>query len=246
MSEQIAIFGATSGIAEQTARRYAERGAELFLFARNREKAEAVANDCRVRGASSAEVIEADLAKPGGHAKLIQNLRASAPNLRKVLVAYGTLPDQEKVQDDYGEIRAAFKVNALSVISLLTELLNTHSSSEPLTVGVITSVAGDRGRKSNYVYGAAKGALSLYLQGLRNRHFGSSVKIVDIRPGFVDTPMTAHLEKGPLFASAEKVAAGIVKALDRGGDIVYLPWFWRWIMLIIRSIPETIFKRLSI
>ncbi len=132
------------------------------------------------------------------------------------------------------------------MISLLTELLNTHSSSEPLTVGVITSVAGDRGRKSNYVYGAAKGALSLYLQGLRNRYYGSSVKIVDIRPGFVDTPMTAHLEKGPLFASAEKVAAGIVKALDRGGDIVYLPWFWRWIMLIIRSIPETIFKRLSI
>ena len=123
---------------------------------------------------------------------------------------------------------------------------NRFEAQESGTLVAISSVAGDRGRQSHYVYGAAKGGLSIFMAGLRNRMHAKGVKVITVKPGFVDTPMTAHMKKGPLFASADTIGAGIVKAIDRGSDVVYLPWFWRWIMLVIKLIPEALFKRLSL
>jgi len=114
------------------------------------------------------------------------------------------------------------------------------------TIAVITSVAGDRGRQSNYVYGSAKGMVSTFLQGLRNRLYRAGINILDIKPGFVDTPMTIDFKKGPLWVSPEKIAEGIVEAIDKQKTEVYLPWFWKFIMLIIKLIPESIFRKMKL
>jgi short-subunit dehydrogenase len=132
------------------------------------------------------------------------------------------------------------------VIALATVLANRFEAQRSGSIAVISSVAGDRGRQSNYVYGAAKGAVTLLLQGLRNRLSKSGVQVLTIKPGFVDTPMTAEFKKGALWAKPDDIAHGIVSAIDRRRDVVYLPGFWRLIMLIIRHIPEPIFKRMSL
>ncbi len=134
----------------------------------------------------------------------------------------------------------------MSVISLLTHLGNRFEAQRHGAIAVISSVAGDRGRLSNYVYGTAKGAVSIFMQGLRNRLYKSGVNVLTIKPGFVDTPMTAQLPKGALWAQPDHIAAGIIKAIDSGKTVVYLPGFWRLIMLIIKSIPESVFRRLSL
>lgn len=132
------------------------------------------------------------------------------------------------------------------MVSLLTLLANRLEAQKSGTIAVISSVAGDRGRSSNYVYGTAKGAVSLFLQGLRGRLHPSGVRVLTIKPGFVDTPMTADVKKNALFASPEGIAKGIVSAIDRGREVVYLPSFWRGIMLMIRAVPEPLFKRLKL
>jgi short-subunit dehydrogenase len=139
-----------------------------------------------------------------------------------------------------------FTTNAISYMALMTRLANVFEAQKWGCLAVISSVAGDRGRGSNYVYGAAKGAVSLFAQGLRNRLSKSGVVVVTIKPGFVDTPMTAHLKKNPLFAKPAPVGRRIYTAMLRGESVVYVPWFWWWIMLIIRNIPEAIFKKLSL
>ncbi|MCG8081658.1 MAG: SDR family NAD(P)-dependent oxidoreductase, partial [Candidatus Thiodiazotropha taylori] len=139
-----------------------------------------------------------------------------------------------------------FEVNALTTISLLTNLANYFEAQQRGSIVVISSVAGDRGRQSNYVYGAAKGAVTIFLQGLRNRLTKSGVNVLTVKPGFVDTPMTADFPKGALWASSEKVAQDINKAIDAQKSVAYVPWFWRYIMLIIKSIPEMVFKKLSL
>jgi decaprenylphospho-beta-D-erythro-pentofuranosid-2-ulose 2-reductase len=154
------------------------------------------------------------------------------------LIAHGTLPDQGACQASFDTARREFEVNALSVLSLLTLAANRFEQQRSGTIAVISSVAGERGRQSNYLYGAAKGAVSLFLQGLRNRLSKSGVQVVTILPGFVDTPMTADFPKGPLWAQPDAVARDIVRAIEGGRDVLYTPWFWRWIMLIIRTIPE--------
>ena len=138
------------------------------------------------------------------------------------------------------------QTNALSVISLLTLLANHFEQQRHGCIAVISSVAGDRGRQSNYVYGTAKGALSIFLQGLRNRLHKSGVQVLTVKPGFVDTPMTASLPKGPLWATPEKVAEDIDKAIENKRNVLYTPSFWFLIMAIIKSVPESIFKRLSL
>jgi short-subunit dehydrogenase len=136
--------------------------------------------------------------------------------------------------------------NCISVISLLTHLANYFEKQRSGCVAVITSVAGDRGRQSNYVYGAAKGAVNIFLQGMRNRLSKVGVTVLTIKPGLVDTPMTAGLPKNFLFADPAVVGTRIFNAIMRGKEIVYVPWFWRWIMLIIRTIPESVFKRMKL
>jgi decaprenylphospho-beta-D-erythro-pentofuranosid-2-ulose 2-reductase len=244
---KILIVGATSAIAQAAARLFAARGDRLFLAARNPGRLDIVRQDLAARGGASVGVLAIDATDRGRHEALLDAAEQAMDGLDTVLIAHGVLPDQKAAEQSVERMLADIDTNALSVLSLLTPVANRFEARRAGTIAVISSVAGDRGRKSNYVYGAAKGMVTIFLQGLRNRLAASGVAVITIKPGFVDTPMTAHLEKGgPLWASPEAVAAGIVAAIDRGRDVVYLPWFWQVIMLIIRHIPERIFKRLSL
>jgi decaprenylphospho-beta-D-erythro-pentofuranosid-2-ulose 2-reductase len=164
-----------------------------------------------------------------------------------VLIAHGTLSDQAQCQTSVDALRHEFDVNAVSTMALLTLLANRLEAQRHGTLAVISSVAGDRGRQSNYAYGSAKAAVTAFLAGLRQRLAKANVDVLTIKPGFVDTPMTAGIaNKGALWAQPDAIAAGIVKAIERRRNIVYLPWFWRWIMLVIRHIPEPLFKKLKL
>ncbi|MFR0689047.1 SDR family oxidoreductase [Enterobacterales bacterium AE_CKDN230030158-1A_HGKHYDSX7] len=244
--KKILIVGATSAIAEATARRFATRGAELFLLARNQERLASLAEGLTACGASAVHSASFDASDFSRHQGALAAALETLGGLDLVLIAHGTLGDQKACEQDAAATLSELNTNALSVISLLTPLANYFEKQGHGSIAVISSVAGDRGRQSNYVYGTAKGALSIFLQGLRNRLFKSGVQVLTIKPGFVDTPMTAAFPKGPLWATPEKVAGDIDKAIARGKDVLYTPGFWCLIMAIIRSIPELIFKRLSL
>ncbi|MCK0769398.1 SDR family oxidoreductase [Chromohalobacter canadensis] len=246
---RVILFGATSAIAEQTARQLVAQGASLYCVGRNRDKLMALIDDLKVRASDQQQIdgCVADLTDSDQHARLIDAGERALGGIDGVLIAHGTLPDQQACQADVDKTRQEIETNALSVISLLTLLANRLEQQQHGVIAVISSVAGDRGRQSNYVYGAAKGMVTLFLQGLRNRLAKASVDVVTIKPGFVDTPMTAELDKGgPLWAKPEQIATGIIKAMQKGKGEVYLPWFWWGIMLIIKHIPEAIFKRMSL
>ncbi|GAC1675319.1 MAG: SDR family oxidoreductase [Ktedonobacteraceae bacterium] len=238
------IIGATSAIAHETAKRFAKDGAHLFLVARSAEKLAIVADDLKVWGAKSVETFVLDLNELELHEQMLEQAISTLAGLDVLLIAHGTLGDQQKCQLSVAETMRELHTNALSVISLLTIAANYVERRG--TIAVISSVAGDRGRKSNYVYGTAKAAVTTFLQGLRNRLAASGVTVLTIKPGFVATPMTAGLKQGPLFASSATVGKGIYTAIQKRRDVVYLPAFWRAIMLVVRLIPETVFKRLSI
>ncbi|MBX7136664.1 MAG: SDR family oxidoreductase [Oligoflexia bacterium] len=243
---KIAVFGATSAIAQAACRIWAGRGAEFLLAGRSADRLEAVKGDLTVHGAQTVVVCCCDLSDTSRHAEIIEQGERAIGPFDLVLIAYGTLPDQALAETDFLQAQNAINTNFLSVVSLLTELAKRMETRHSGTLAVISSVAGDRGRQSNYVYGAAKGGLSIYLAGLRNRLFHKGVKVLTIKPGFVDTPMTAAIKKGPLFVKPAVLGAGIVRAVDRGSDVAYLPWFWMPIMWIIRSIPEGVFKRMRL
>jgi hypothetical protein len=244
--QKILIVGATSAIAIEVARLYAKRGDALCLVARDGEKLAAVAADLRVRGAAAVHALMLEANDFDRHEAVLAAAVEQLGGLDAALIAHGTLPDQKACEASVAVAIAELNTNAISVIALATLLANRFEAQRRGTLAVIGSVAGDRGKQSNYLYGAAKGAVGVFLQGLRSRMFKVGVSVVTIKPGFVDTPMTAAFKKGPLFASAAAVAAGIVKAMDRGTPVVYLPWFWRYIMLIINSIPEKIFRKLAL
>jgi decaprenylphospho-beta-D-erythro-pentofuranosid-2-ulose 2-reductase len=240
---RILIVGATSAIAEATARLFAADGNRLCLAARKVARLTAIAEDLRIRGATQVETVALDANDFSQHNPVLSHAVQAMGGLDTVLIAHGTLPDQQACQASVGATLEAFTTNALSVIALLTLVANRFEQQGSGTIAVISSVAGDRGRQSNYVYGAAKGAVSTFTQGLRNRLARTGVMVVTIKPGFVDTPMTAAFKKGPLWATPEAVARRIHRAMAKGEDVVYTPWFWRWIMAIIKVVPESIFKR---
>lgn len=242
----ILIIGATSAIAQEFISLGLAKGDHLFLVARNSDNLRVLVQDFQIRYGERVPFLIADLNDFAGHEMILSAALKELGTVDTVLVAHGTLGNQATAERDFGAAELEYRTNFLSVVSLLTLVAATFEAQRRGTIAVISSVAGDRGRQSNYIYGSAKGALSIYLAGLRNRLFASGVKVVTIKPGFVDTPMTAHLKKGVLFASARKVAAGIYAAIERDKDVVYLPFFWRWIMLIIRLIPERIFKRFKL
>lgn len=244
--QNVIIVGATSTIAEQTARCFAADGATLLLVGRSEDRLSTMMGDLTVRGAQRVESIVLDVTDIDAQSAMFDNASATLDTIDVVIIAYGTLPDQLACQTDVKQALKEFYINGTSVISLLTIAANVLEQQGSGTLAAITSVAGDRGRQSNYLYGAAKGAVSLFLQGLRNRLARQGVNVLTIKPGFVDTPMTAEFKKGILWASPETVAKGIYKAISKKRDVVYLPWFWRWIMLVIVSIPERIFKRLGL
>lgn len=244
MSKHILIIGASSAIAEAVARDYAVQGHRLYLMARNESRLTTMAHDLRIRGASEVTVATMNVDDFTTHASSIEKAYEVLKQIDIVLIAYGTLPDQKAMEKSASDTIATCNTNALSVISFLTILANRFEENKSGTLAVITSVAGDRGRQSNYVYGASKAMVSVFLQGLRNRLFHSNVNVLDIKPGFVDTPMTAHIKKeGPLWAQPEAVAKDIVSAIEKKKDVLYTPFFWRYIMLIIRNIPEVMFKK---
>lgn len=244
--KKVLIIGATSAIAEATARLYAAEGARLFLVARGAEKLAALAADLRARGAAEALAETLDVNDLDRHEAALAQADEALGGIDVALIAHGTLPDQKACEASFELTLQELQTNALSTLSLLTHLANRLEPRGSGTIAVVSSVAGDRGRQSNYVYGTAKGAVTLFLQGLRNRLARTGVRVLTIKPGFVDTPMTADFPKGPLWAQPAQIARGIKKAEEKGRDVVYLPGFWRLIMLVIRNIPEGIFKRLSL
>ena len=245
MSKRVAILGATSAIAEATARLYARDGATMVLAGRNSAKLEAIAADLKLRGAANVRSVTGDLADSTAQDAIFAALSGDGA-FDIVLIAYGTLGDQAASQDDPTATAAMLHGNFISVTGWLIRCTNLMRAKGG-TIAVISSVAGDRGRRSNYVYGAAKGALSRYIEGLQHRFAGTALRVIDIRPGFVDTPMTAGITKdGPLWTRPEQVARDIQRAIAKGSPLVYTPWFWRFIMLIIRNLPRTIFNRMSV
>jgi len=243
---KIAILGATSTIAHETAKYFAKDNAEFFLVARSAEKLETIANDLKVRGAKRVDISIMNLADIDRHQALLDETVTTLEHIDVLLIAHGTLGNQQLCERSVTETLKEFTNNCTSVISLLTIFANTFEQQKSGTIAVISSVAGDRGRQSNYVYGTAKAAITAFLQGLRGRLAKAGVHVLTIKPGLIDTPMTAELKKGPLMASARGVGEGIYKAIQRKKEVVYLPAFWLPIMLIIKSIPEGIFKRLPI
>lgn len=245
MSEAVLILGATSAIARATAAAFAARGAALYLASRDLDELRRIAADIHLRYGVEVRHGLFDAEATESHAVFMQSVIEAMHGITGVVLAFGYLGDQQEARD--------FKMGEKIIVSNFTGAASilSHCANyfEPLHRGFIigiSSVAGDRGRQSNYVYGAAKGALSLYLQGLRNRLFASGVRVITIKPGFVDTAMTYGLPGLFLVASPQAIGERIVAALGKSSDVVYLPWFWRYIMLIIKHIPEHIFKRMKL
>lgn len=245
-SETIVVFGATSAVAQELARIHAGSGDSMVLIARNSERLNSVAADLRVRGAPQVECLCSDLDNIQEHPNLLKKVEEKCTGIVKYYFLYGALPDQKACEASWDATHSALTTNFLSVVSLLTQIANKMEKETNRGLIVVSSVAGDRGRQSNYIYGTAKGALSIFLQGLRNRLYQSNCSVTTIKPGFIDTPMTRDFKKGALWATPEKVAQDIYNASCKGKNEVYTPGYWRLIMLIINNIPETIFKRLSL
>lgn len=242
----VIVIGATSAIAEATARRYAARGARLFLVARDRAKLADIAADLRVRGAVDVGQATLDVNRLDAHAEVLDQAWQLLQSVDVVLIAHGTLPDQAACESSVETALAEFATNGTSTIALMTALAPRLEAQGRGTLAVISSVAGDRGRQSNYLYGAAKAAVSTFASGLRQRLAKVGVNVLTIKPGFVDTPMTRDFPKGALWAKPDAIAIGIVRAADRGRSVVYVPFFWLPIMLIICHVPEFIFKRIKL
>jgi short-subunit dehydrogenase len=244
---KIVIIGATSAIAEASARLFAHCGDQLFLVARNQAQLNGITADLKMRGSPIVANFVMDANDFDKHALMLDAARQALGNFDTVLIAHGTLSDQEACQKSVALTMQEIKTNALSVIALLTPVANLFEQQGRGTIVVISSVAGERGRESNYVYGSAKAMVTAFMSGLRQRLHKSGVTVLTIKPGFVATPMTEHLElPARLTASADAVAREIERAINRRKDVVYTPWFWAPIMQIIRGIPEFAFKRTKI
>ena len=243
---KILVLGATSGIAEATCRIWAQQGASLFLVARNAEKLAAVAADLKTRGASYVDTAVADLDDTDQHPALLAHAINSLTGMDIAYLAHGVLGDQTAAEQDFHVAAHILHTNLISAVSLLTWLGNFCVQRHSGTLAVLSSVAGDRGRKSNYVYGASKAGLSAFLGGLRNRVDREGVHVLSIKPGPVRTAMTAAMKGSEKFADVDKVAATIVKAIDSRADNLYVPFQWQPIMFIIRNIPERVFKKLNL
>lgn len=241
----IVILGATSAMGHAYARRCAGKGAALLLVGRNEAMMRDNAADLLARGASQVAVEVSDLADTQSAAiRWKQWIDKIGGQFDQVLLAYGSLGEQAKAQADPVETQSILTTNFTSAAVWLGLAAETIGQGRDKHIIAIGSVAGDRGRQSNYVYGAAKAGLEVFVEGLAHRLASSKVHVLLVKPGFVDTPMTAHLPKGgPLWSTPERVAEDIEKAVTRRRAVLYTPWFWRIIMTIITSVPRMIFHK---
>lgn len=242
----VAIFGATSRIARELALRYGERGEAVCVLARDAAEAEAVAADVRVRTGAKAVAMAFDALDVDTHAPVVGAIEAAIGPLTTAAVAFGDMGDQRRAEQDAAHLSRILTANFTGAATLLEALAATMAARGAGAIAVLGSVAGDRGRQSNYAYGSAKAGLEAFVGGLRNRLFRRGVHVLLVKPGFVDTRMTWGLETKIPIASPEAISRAIVSALDRRADTLYHPAFWRLIMGVIRAIPEKAFKRLSL
>lgn len=244
VTKKILVLGATSGIAEAVCRIWASQGAQLFLVARNPDKLAAVAADLKTRGAAYVGTATADLDDTERHAELLSHAINSLTGMDVALLAHGILGEQPRAEQDFHHAAQILHTNFVAPVSLLTWLSNYCVQRRSGVLAVISSVAGDRGRKSNYLYGSSKAGLSAYLAGLRNRIDRDGVTVMTIKPGPVDTPMTAQMKVKK--ADVNRVAESIAKAIDKRVDTLYVPFQWAPIMWVVRHIPERFFKKLNL
>jgi len=246
--QRIVIIGATSAIAEHCARLWAQgQSVDLTLVGRDEARMERVATDLQVRSPQSTiRVIQADFLDPGAIQHTVDEIVAQG-KVDIALIAHGSLPEQTECQNDLQACKDALEINGISPVLYAEAFAQHMAQANHGTIALIGSVAGDRGRKSNYVYGAAKGLVTRYAQGMQHRFAGTAVKVVLIKPGPTDTPMTAHLKsQGAKLAPAEVVAGQIVNAVERGRATTYVPRKWALIMMVIRHLPARIFNSLNI
>ncbi len=240
------MFGASSAMAQAVVRRVASAGGEVMLVARDPEKLRHVGDDARVRGAKIADLLQADLDLVGGHAALLDRAFAALGTVDVVLIAQGVLAAPEDCERDPALAERVLVTNMVGAALLAQAAALRLAAQGSGTLVGISSVAGDRVRGSNYQYGAAKAGFSAFLEGLRCRMSGRGIRVVTVKPGFVDSPMTAHLAKGPLWASPDAVAGVILRAAERGRDVVYAPGYWRLIMLAVRALPRWLLIKLRL
>ena len=242
---RVVIFGATSAIAQAFTRLLAQKGATFHLVARNEPDLTAIAADLRVRGAPQVTTRAADLADIDALGSLCDEAVDRLGGIDVALIAHGTLPDQVGLLASVPEALAAVRINALSPLAIALHLRSRMSAQGSGTIIILSSVAGDRGRPSNYLYGASKALLSVAGGGMAAEHKKTGIKILLIKPGFVDSPMTRQFRKGLLWSQPHQVAQRIAALLDAGkSGVYYVPGWWRWIMAIVRNVPNFVIARL--
>lgn len=246
MQKTCLIIGATSAIAGEVAKCYAAKGATLLLVGRDQEKLKTLAKDLEVRYQVSVKTFVGDMNSITDIERNFSEIQALHCPIDMVLIAHGNLPDQIACQQSWTPTLEALQLNLLSYIQWLTLLANFFEQQGHGSIVAIGSCAGDRGRRSNYVYGTAKAAIAFFMQGLRHRLSRKNIHVLTVKPGFVDTPMTAHFPKGLLWAKPDKVAQSILKAIDRKRAVIYTPGFWFWIMTIIKYLPNKLFNRMDL
>jgi short-subunit dehydrogenase len=246
MKKKILILGATSAIAKSCADLWSARGDDLFLVGRNKHKLDLIKKNISKENKNKIICYTADLNTFEKHAEIVCNADQELNGFDIAFIAHGVLPNQKNCEKDVNETMDAIKTNALSTISILTHLANYFINKKKGSIIILSSVAGDRGRASNYVYGSTKAMITTFASGLRQRLYKFNVAVLTIKLGFVDTPMTINFKKGLLWSKPKFVAAKIVKANDYCKDEVYIPTFWNFLMVLIKIIPTNIFKRINI
>lgn len=246
--KHIVVIGGTSSIAEHCMRLWLEQApADIVLVARNIDKASIIAADLRARSPDSTiKILCINFSDPEAISHLVETVTEDRP-VDIALIAHGCLPNQSNCERDLNAVKTSLELNAISPSMFSEAFARSMQQSRHGSIVIISSVAGDRGRKSNYVYGAAKGLLNRYAQGLQHRLAGTGVKVVLVKPGPTATPMTAHLTaNGPKLTDVKKVAHKIVQGVAGSSEVIYAPSRWRMIMLIIQHLPWAIFKRINL
>lgn len=244
--KNILIIGSTSAIAESFAKIQAQQGHSIFLIGRDLERLQKQSEDLKIRGAKYVASTTFNAENVSNYTQIINDSFSRLKTFDTVLIAHGTLPNQEHCEQDLTAQLKEIHINAISTVALLSIISAKMEQQGFGTIAAITSVAGDRGRQSNYIYGSCKKMISTYLQGLRNRLCRSNINVIDIKPGFVDTPMTREFEKSALWSTPPHIAKIIDRSINKNKHTIYAPSFWRYIMWVIKCIPERVFIRLTL